>query len=273
MLVTTSVLATSLLLAAPQDVEPAAAAAKIKVAIKEAPSPAIDAMEKYGRIADKAVTKALAAGLRHRDQEVRAAAIRALRYNEAKTALTELIRVKSNKRILEDAKLAEEYYLAIGQHGSKKTLGLLTAKLHITRRGDKVTGARILALGRVRERAAVEALISFCKSGRRRGRHNSELRLALAALTGHDAHGAESWVRWWQDNKADFVMMKVAPTLPKKLARGWDKVWRVPLTLEEQATEAEEKAKAAEEKAKAREAKRKKAREQREKRKKKDGQL
>ena len=82
-----------------------------------------------------------------------------------------MLKHKKNKAILEDEIVAEQYYLALGQKGDKKALKVLTDGLSKTNRGDKVTRARILALGRIRDTDSVEALIDVMVSGSARRRH------------------------------------------------------------------------------------------------------
>lgn len=221
----------SCLLAVPQAVDkpdpsPTVAAQKINVAVKAAPAPAIDAIQSFGHVADALVTKAISKALRHSDSDVQAAAIKALRFNEDKSALAELLKQRKHKKLVGDVLLGPMYYLALGQHADIKALSALASNLRSTRRDDKTLQARVLALGRMRSRTSIETLIKFSL---RRGKHNSDARLALAALTGKDlGKSSRAWAKWWADNRRRFKLSPTEKALPERLARTWNEVWQKP---------------------------------------------
>ena len=215
-----------------EELSPAEAAAALKSALKgKEANLALTALEQYGRIPDKAVTRAAADGLAHKESEVRLAAITALRFNPDPSALGQLLKAKKSKAILEDTKLAEQYYLALGQKQSTKALPVLTDNLRITARGDLVTRARVLSLGRIRDKKSVEALISLMNSGRGRAGnpHMREIRGSLVRLTGVD-HGGNSqeWNSWWGDHKAKLKISLEPWPLPQGMDRQWRMLWATP---------------------------------------------
>jgi hypothetical protein len=233
----TSALLYACLIALPQGAapppDPATAAEKIRVALDEAVAPALSTIDSFGSIADHRVTKAVGLGLRHKDPAVQGAAIKALRYNKDKSAVSELLEVRRQKSIIEDAVLGAEYYLALGQHADIKALPVLAENLNRSKTQDKIVRARVLALGRMRTNAAIEALIRFSVSSRRRGQRN-EVNLALTALTGEELdrggdRSRSTWTAWWSDHKKHFKVAVQEPELPKRVARNWERIWREPL--------------------------------------------
>jgi len=234
-MITTTTLLLSLL-AVPQDVvapdavpkaDPTEAAKKIRNAIKQGSAPALATIDTFGKIAAREVTAALATGLKFKDEAVQIAAIRALRYNEDKSAFTELYRVRGTKLIMSKAEVASEYYLALGQHGEKKALPFLVKDLRAKGRRDRVIGPRLLALGRIRDRASVDAIIKFLRSNRGKP---SEAITSLVVLTGRKESGWISWARWWKKNRMTFRLPAEEPELDKKRAKSWASTWAVPGT-------------------------------------------
>ncbi len=235
MLITT--ISITCLLAVPQDVEankvgPTAAemAAAIKVAVKAGPAPAIETIEGLGLTPDKVVTRAVAAALKHKDQQVKIAALKALRYNVDESAFAELFKARSSKAVTAQEEVLAEYYLALGQHRNAKALGILTRGLTARKNGSKLTTARLLAIGRVREKTAIDALIKFMQSGRQWAGQRTA-RVSLVALTGRDEGAkARDWVRWWKENRRSFKFGDKEPELSKRAARTWTKTWQIPGT-------------------------------------------
>ena len=204
--------------------EPAVAAKKIGIAVKEAPAPAIDLLQRYGQIADTKVVREVGRALRHKDTDVQAAALHALRFNEHESVVAELIKHRRNKRLVEHHVLGAEYYLALGQHGDLKALPIIKFNLKSARSRDKVTTARILALGKMRTRASVDTLIDLFRTARGGSRNN--VRLSLVALTGEDLGGGwVAWARWWAKARRGFKVDKTEPKMSDRLAKDWGKVW------------------------------------------------
>ena len=234
-MITTTTLLLSLL-AVPQAVvapdavpkaDPTEAAKKIRNAIKQGSAPALATIDTFGKIAAREVTAALATGLKFKDEAVQIAAIRALRYNEDKSAFTELYRVRGTKLIMSKAEVAAEYYLALGQHRNKKALPFLVRDLRAKGKRDRVIGPRLLALGRIRDRASVDAIIKFLRSSRGKSR---EAITSLVVLTGRKESKWISWDRWWKKNRTTFRLPAEEPELDKRRARSWTTTWAVPGT-------------------------------------------
>ena len=107
-MITTRVFLFGCLFCAPQDkpkvvaFSPAVAAQKIAAAIKVGVAPAVEAIETYGHIADPVVTNAVAKSLWHRDADLKAAGLAALRFNEDDSALTELLKARKYKELIRD---------------------------------------------------------------------------------------------------------------------------------------------------------------------------
>jgi HEAT repeat protein len=190
------------------------------------------AIEETGRIADAKLVKQLGDLLKHKDGEVRRLSLQALRYNKHEDSLDALLKHKKNKAILEDELAAEQYYFALGQKGDKKALKVLTDGLSKTNRGDKVTRARILALGRIRDTDSVEALIDVMVSGSLRRRHPqlTEIHTSLSVLTGADvAMNQDAWIAWWNDNKKGLKLTEQEQELATRKGRAaWMTVWATP---------------------------------------------
>ena len=196
----------------------------------------IFAIEDVGQVKDKKVVKAVSSGLKHKEEDVRMATLEALRWNEDPEALKVLLKEKRNKKIL-DAEITEEaYYLALGQKANKNCLKVLTDNLHTTTRNDKGTQARILALGRIREKDSVEALMGFMTSGGGRrgggrgGKNMTIVATSLEVLTGENYEGnVTEWIGWWNDNKKKLKISKDEwQPKNKRKATEWKLLWTHP---------------------------------------------
>ncbi|HEX9792748.1 MAG TPA: HEAT repeat domain-containing protein [Planctomycetota bacterium] len=209
-------------------IDPAAAEKAVREVLENGEREAIVAIfEKEGRVADKSVVKALAGGLKHADSEVRIATLRALRFNEDPAALTTLLGQAKNKKLLEDPKAAIEFYMGLGQKADKKAVPVIGKGLKIDDGGDRVMMARIAALGRIRDKASVEELLSFQVAGNARRAHpyQKHINVALAVLTGAEMGSRDHWQSWWNDNKNSFEVAADLPELPEQIKRAWGKIW------------------------------------------------
>ncbi len=231
-MITTSVFLFGCLLCVPQDKAKVAApssevvAKKIEAAFKVGVAPAVEAIETYGHMTDPAVIRAIAKSLWHRDVDLKAAGLAAVRFNEDDSALTELLKARKHKELIIDPVLGPEYYLALGQHGDPRAFSTLATGLSSSSRRDSRVRSRILALGRIRSRTSLGTLIKYAS---RRGRYRGEVRMSLAALTGRDL-GADprEWAAWWKLKGAKYEVGAVEKNLPPRLAKGWQRVWRKP---------------------------------------------
>ncbi|KAA3609020.1 MAG: hypothetical protein DWQ01_10585 [Planctomycetota bacterium] len=197
----------------------------------------------YGWVEDKKVTKAIALGLKHPNEEVRVLALKGLRYNAHKSAFDLLLKQKKNKLLLDGSQTAPEYFMALGQKADKKALPILTDRGRAHKAGDKAIQARILALGRIRDKKSVEALMDFLLASGPRGEHPHirPIRLSLMTLTGEDyGRDSRAWVDWWNENKRKVKVDSKPPELPKEAAKFLRSTWITPKERQEALRKAEE---------------------------------
>ncbi len=197
-------------------------------------------LEIVGVVPDKKVVKEVAKALKSKDQMVQLAAITALRYNTDPYALKELLKQKKNKKIVDVDELAEEYFYALGQHGNKDAVDVLSSGVWSTAKNSKIIQARILSLGHIRHIDSCEALMDLMKStGGRRGNNMggraTEFRMAMCVLTGEDKGGnSTSWITWWNDAKKSLKISEEEwPLWSKNLQRKWTTLWATPEEQEE----------------------------------------
>ncbi|MFT5285120.1 MAG: HEAT repeat protein [Planctomycetota bacterium] len=182
------------------------------------------------RFPDSKVVALLSKGLGSKVQAVRQAALEALRWTPHKHSLRALHKeCKRNSKLRSDEVLGPLLFKAIGQHGDSSSIPLLADQLYSVENRD-IVRARILALGHIRDRKAVEALIDLQRAGKPGdfARAARNFRISLARLTSVDrGESAERWRTWWSDNKAKFEIPEKPPLLPKDLQRTWDSFWGV----------------------------------------------
>jgi hypothetical protein len=212
----------------------AAALAALESAWKDGESgERVRAIQAAAELSDAKLVAAIARGLDERDVAVRDAAVTALRYQPHPAALERLhAALRKAPRSPEEDRRVAELVLAVGQHGSPSSIELL-ADAAPDRTREHATRARIRALGHVRERAALEALIALrikAGPGARGGAlFDADFRLALWSLTGTDQGLApESWTRWWNEHGRDFAVAPQAPEEPRALAQRWRALWETP---------------------------------------------
>jgi HEAT repeat protein len=187
----------------------------------------IAAIENAATLADPAVIARIARGLKDADATVQAAAIEALRYlrhADALEALHEL--AKRDKKLQKDPEQYAKLLKAIGQHGSPSSIpvlaeGGLTPDANLTR-------ARLLALANIRDKAALEQLMTLMHAAGRDkvDEHMQAFQLALIRLTGAD-HGTsqDAWTAWWNEHKKTFEVSAEPPLLTKPMQMRWDDFW------------------------------------------------
>lgn len=206
-----------------------AAVADIEKALKGKDAAAkVDSIKKNSVTVDAKVAEAIAKGLREKESEVRLAAIDALRFMPHPEALKALEQwLRTERGVKDDAEVYAAALKGLGQHGSKGSIDLLLEDLW-TVPDHAVLQARILSMGRIRDRAAVESLMDLLKSAgpNKVDPYMGEFRLALMALTGVDqGKSRDMWTRWWQDQKDKFVLPKTEPDLPKADSWRWKTYW------------------------------------------------
>ena len=231
-----------------EEISPQEAAKAMKDALKGKDDAVIVAtLETVGMVPSKLVTKEVAKALKYKSQDVVLAALLALRHNPDKSALDALLKAKSNKELLKNTKTAEAYAYALGQKADKKCLKILTDGLVGTSQlGSEVLKAKVSALGRIRHKDAVEAIIDFSKTtvagGRARGGLRNMMKEAersLIVLTGADVGSKTSdWQEWWYDSKSSLKISEQEWPLDGRAQRQWDTLWMTPKEKEEAAKSA-----------------------------------
>lgn len=218
-----------------ETVSPGEAVAALKEAAKAKDPTVLEAtLASVGRIADKAVVKEIANSLKSKQEAVALAAITALRWNQHGDALDALLKAAKDKKLMAVEKLAIELTYALGQKADKKALKALTDGYAVTAKGlGDLMKAKTLALGRVRDKAAVEAILDFVNSGaRRRGerRMPQDALIALHVLTGQEpGKQVSDWMDWWYDEKGSLKIHAEEWPLPDGRAqRQWDRLWEDP---------------------------------------------
>jgi hypothetical protein len=175
------------------------------------------------------VATAVARGFRDRDPEVVDATVQSLRFLAHPDALEELHRAyRARRRALrKDVERRAAFVKAIGQHGDVRSIPILADDPFETEEYELVR-AHILGLGRIRDRAALEALFGVMKGERQRrvDRHMGDLRLSLVILTGTDqGPSAQRWHEWWSRARRTFEIAPERPAIPRNLAERWVGYW------------------------------------------------
>lgn len=215
----------------PTEEEVAEAVEQLELAFKKGKSPErIAAIGASSDVLHVDVVERIDKGLRDKDPEVQAAAIEALRFMDFPAALESLHACyKRDRKLMKHEELSGALLKAIGQHGSKTSIAVLSDD-PFSSRNHKAIQARILGLGNIRDPESVEELMGLMKKV---GRHKAqpymgEFRLALMALTGVDqGKSVDLWIKWWNDAKRDLVVGEVAPKLPQKDQNRWDYYWGI----------------------------------------------
>ena len=208
----------------------------LEQAFKKGESPErIAAVEAGTGVLDAKVIDWIAKGLTDRDPEVQKAALESLRFMAHPAALDALHKsYKRNKKLLEHEELGAALLRAIGQHGSEKSIDVLSDSF-FKPLNHKAIQARILGLGNIRANESVEELMAMmAKVGRHKARpYMGEFRLALLRLTGSDnGKSVDLWVSWWNKAKRELEVSPQAPLLPKADQKRWDSYWGNPKKYE-----------------------------------------
>ena len=207
----------------------AAAVERLEQAFGKGDSAArIEAVRAAQSVPDARVVKWVAKGLNDRDVEVQKATLEGLRFLKHPDALGALHKCyRTDRKLVKDAERAQLLFRAIGQHGSKDSLELLSDDAFSTTE-NKILQARILAIANIRDRESVEVLMDLMnRAGRQRLQpHMDTFALALQRLTGAD-HGKslEAWQKWWNEVKRELEVPAAPPKLSKLDQLRWDKFW------------------------------------------------
>lgn len=221
-----------------EEVNPAEAAAQIRDALKSKEEIVmIAALEMLGTIPSKLITKEVAKGLKIKKEPVQLAAIQALRYNTDPSALDALLKARKEKTIHANVKTAEAYAYALGQKGDAKAIPALQDNLVGTSKTpSQVLKAKVLALGHIRHKDSVEAILDYEKTtiaggrGGVRRKMRRESRGSLAVLTGTDqGDKLQAWQDWWYDQRKSFKMSEEEGELESpREQKTWNKLWLTP---------------------------------------------
>lgn len=208
---------------------------------KGSPEDKVDLIWEAVEFAHEDVVEALEEGLDDKQHDVRLATLDVLGLIEHEDAMKVLAKLaKRDKKLQEDEDLAAQLYKSLGRYGDKKNASLLTKNIFATA-GDKVVQARLMSLGKIREKDSVEELIGLMNSagggigkngngggggGRANPAHMETVRLALYALLEEDAgNKRDDWQKWWNDNKRSFEVTEEEPELEGQLGKRWNRYW------------------------------------------------
>lgn len=175
------------------------------------------------------VIKALEPALSSKDDDVLRTALETLGRMRHPGAL-ERLRHYAKRERTRLKKLPDLHILVIksvGRHGSLDGLEFLSDKL-FSSRDNSLIKARILAMGKIRDRKAVEALFNQLKSTDRRRITTvmSSVQITLARLTSRDeGTGQDRWQAWWRAVPKDWKVSDKPAPMPEGLQRSWDSFW------------------------------------------------
>ena len=183
-------------------------------------------------VAPRVIDK-VAEGLRFESVEVRTSVLEALRWMDHPDALQALHRIYKSKRdVRRHEQLNGVLLRAIGQHGDPSSVDVL-AEDGGEAPGSDATRARILGLGKIRDKRALEALMKRLKRGKpaRIRSRMDDYRLSLVVLTGVDRGSKpEAWSSWWNKNKKDFRVAPELPEVPRASLARWQEYWGIERT-------------------------------------------
>jgi len=198
----------------------------------------VAALEAATSVADPAVVRAVSAGVRSSSLAVRLAAIDALGRLDHPDALRELhATYRAVRKLKNDPELLAAVLKAIGRHGDPASIEILADSAISTLTYETGT-ARILGLGRIRDRRAADELMKATRKagGQRRGRlgegsewrgvFQNQIRCAMAVLTGEDL-GADTpaWQEWWRKNGAGLKVAEERPPVAPEVRQLWEAYW------------------------------------------------
>jgi HEAT repeat protein len=200
----------------------------------------VEAIEEAAGLVDPEIIALVARGFRSRSTAVREKAIETLGrtpHPDALKALHDLYR--TDTRLRENEELFADLLTAIGRHGDKSSIPLLgeVSFKHLTVRSGR---ARIMGLARIRDKAAVEALVQLSRqAGPVRRKKSVEtkwsakfrpyMRAALVILTGQDfEYSRPEWRAWWYGNEEAFEVSRERPPVAAEIREIWERFWGEP---------------------------------------------
>ena len=231
----TLLIATTLAFTSPQDASPPTEE-RIELAVDELEAAfrtrddvkKLEAINAHKDVDAKEVVEVFARALRDSSLEVRKSAVDALRWLKHPESLNELHKqLKRRRKSEEDKELLPSLVKAIGEHHDPKSIKLLASNA-FEYKGGEALRARILALGNIRSKESVTAVMKLMHAAKRETiqNHMKQFRLSLMVLTATD-HGEsqDRWTEWWNKNKQKFEIAKKAPKLPPKEEALWNRYW------------------------------------------------
>lgn len=224
--------------AAAQDDEPAGPTkAEVQSAVKalakglesKEASERIAALQGAASVVHEDVVKAITTGLKDSVPAVRDFTLDLLGKIEDPSALAALhAYAKRHRRTLpDDPELWVVLLKSIARHGDASSIPHLTDRFFDYDQ-RAVTRARILGLGSIRDKRAVEALFDFMTKADRRWVTPvmDDVQLSFNVLLGVD-HGQnqDRWIAWWNDHRKQYELAPRMPKLPEESLRRWQNFW------------------------------------------------
>ncbi len=193
------------------------------------------AVERFANDERFLVVQAYAEATHDDDLEIRLAAIDALGRNQNPQALRELLQTYTNRRRnRRNDDVIPDLFRAIGRHGDPLAIQRLVAHGWEHLAYDSAR-ARLFALGAMRSRRAVQAVLQLWQQGNpdpfrgdsRDGELAADYRVALVVLTGLDlGTDRDAWLDWWKLDGDLYRLSAELPPLPVDVARVWEAYWR-----------------------------------------------
>jgi len=194
----------------------------------------IAAIQRNARYNDDGVIRMIAKGLSSRSASVQLAAVDALGWMKNRSALRQLHRLYHRDRSLREREdVFAALFKAIGRHGDKSSLDVLV-DAPFKGLTVEVGRARILGVGNIRDKRALEQLVKALRLGGEKRRPKEpvfmeDFRLAFAVLTGVDVGPSrEAMDSWWRENRRKFEVAPGRPPLSPALQERWERFWGVP---------------------------------------------
>ncbi len=188
----------------------------------------LDALASTADVLDPKVIAFHANAVRHRDVEVRRAALGYLGTMQHPEALDSLHGIyKRDRALRKDGESLAILIRSIGMHAHVDSIPLL-ADSALSEREFQVSRARIYSLGNVRDERSVERLMAMMtQAGRHRTQpHMENIRVAMMVLTGVDqGTSQDAWLAWWNDNKKTYEVSLEPPKLPRSIQTRWNEYW------------------------------------------------
>jgi|SRR5882672_3422281 len=178
---------------------------------------------------DGKVIALVAKGLDDKDPAVESAAIDALgrmAHPDSLKALHALYK-KDKAKLKDDEQLFPLLLRSIARQGSPTSVEVLLDDPFAQRTHDAVR-ARVLGLGNIRAKSAVEGLVSLLgmAGAQKVDGYMDDFRLSFLHLTGQDkGPDPAAWQKWWQDSKDKYELPATLPDLAPEQKRNWNRYW------------------------------------------------